>query len=218
MKWLYLPLLLLLGCNDVKKVELKSGNLDSTKYDGMYFDNNNEVAGTFANKNFLLTICHYTRYDNYKDWWLNRYTIHKDEEYYKKQKNVKASGVVYYEIINLAAAFKPKKTGKLCCSKLTFDNGEKVTYYSDTTEKGFHFKVVRKPMSLKAENNWYGILLDKTVNSALDSSCQPRKNCFYGIYKEVLQVPYRIITDEEINDPETKIKNEKFMESINKLY
>lgn len=217
MKWIYFSLILLLGCNKTKTVEYGKG-LDSTKYDGMYLGANYEVAGTFTNQYFLLTICHYKRYQTYKDWWIMRYnniTYEANKDYLE---NLNIETVVYYELIDLSSSFKPKKIGKLCCSNLSFEKGERVTYYSDTTKTGFAFEVIRRPMSLKREYNGNGLLIEKSGNSMLTDDCLNNNDkCFFGTYERILGVPYRIITDEEINDSQTQIKNEEFMLHIKKM-
>ncbi|KOY84909.1 hypothetical protein AD998_00955 [bacterium 336/3] len=213
MKLLYFSLLLLWGCDKAKNEEIKTVSLDSAKYDGMYLGSNYEIAGTYHSSYFLLTICHYIRYENYEDWWSARYST-KGEDYYKKTKESKS--VIYYEIINLSAAFKPKKLGKLYFSKLNFENGERVIYTSDTTSNGFYFQIAKQNF-ISYKSNLEGVLVSKLVNSSLDSFCVEKEHkpeCFYGIYKDVVEVPYRIITDEEIKDPTTKVKNEEFMRSI----
>ena len=224
MKWVSCFLLLLLGCQYSDKSNTSSSDstqfifLDSTKYDGLYcfldFYCELPKSGVYLNRNaaFLLNICNYTRFDNYSEWHKRRYENKID--ILKEPKNT-----IYYELIDLDAAFKPKITGKLY---FWYQADIDVRcYLSDTSKSGFYFKLTDFQPSYNRK--FQGIFVERLITSTFDTLCNLKSKgynsgrCLYGEYENIIKTPYRIITDEEIASPNRKEVNEYFLKNTQPL-
>jgi hypothetical protein len=202
MRWACIVFAFSLWCckeNDVKVEGKKSNLLDSCKYGNLGF------AKTYHKDIFLLSVCGYNRYGNctFESKKYEFGSMYED---------------MYYEIIDLSSKYKNvKKVGKLYFFRR--ESHYNLVYHSDTSQNGFYFKCIRQE-KIPYKNRINDIIIERVVSSQLDSLCTfPEeyvgvKYCFYGEYKSILNNSYRIITDEEISNPQTKIKNEEFMKSI----